>query len=71
MIGWKSKKHKEEKRREAHERQLKKSLAEKISQYERSYSISIDNSPEDNFTEVFIDGKRLRVTKEQITIKGE
>lgn len=71
MIGWISKKHKEEKRREAHERQLKKSLAEKISQYERSYSNSIDNSPEDNFTEVFIDGKRLRVTKEQITIKDE
>ena len=71
MIDWISKKHREEKRREARERQLKKSLAEKISQYERSCSNSIDNSPEDDFTEVFIDGKRLRVTKEQITIKGD
>jgi len=71
MIDWISKKHREKKRNEAHERQLKKSLSEKISQYEQSRSISIDNSPEDEFTEVFIDGKNLRVAKEQITIKGD
>lgn len=71
MIDWLSKKHRDEKRREVHERQLKKSLAEKISQYERSRSNSIDNSPEDDFTEVFIDGKMLRVAKEQITVKGD
>jgi adenylylsulfate kinase-like enzyme len=71
MIDWISKKHREKKRRETHECQLKKSLAEKISQYEQSRSISNDNSPEDEFTEVFIDGKNLRVAKEQITIKGD
>ena len=70
MIDWISKKRKEEKRREAQERQLKKSLAEKISRYEQSRSDSIDNPPGDDFTEVLIDGKKLRVAKEQITIKG-
>lgn len=71
MIDWLSKKRREDKRREAHERQLKKSLAEKISQYERSRINSIDKLLEDDFTEVFIDGKSLRVAKEQITIKGD
>ena len=71
MIDWISKKHREKKRREAHEWQLKKSLAEKVSQYEQSRSNSIDNSLVDDFTEVFIDGKKLRVAKEQITIKGK
>ena len=70
MIDWISKKRREEKRREAQERQLKKSLAEKISRYEQSRSDSIDNPPGDDFTEVLIDGKKLRVAKEQITIKG-
>ena len=71
MIDWISKKHRERKRREAHERQLKKSLAEKISQYEQSRNKSIDSSPKDEFTEVFINGKRLRVAKEQITVKSD
>ena len=71
MIGWLSKKRREDKRREAHERQLRKSLAEKVSQYEQSCINSIDKFLEDDFTEVFIDGKNLRVAKEQITIKGD
>lgn len=71
MIDWISKKRREEKRREAHERQLKKSLAEKISQYEQSNRNLIDHSPEDDFTELFIDGKKRRVAKEQITITGD
>jgi hypothetical protein len=71
MIDWISKKRREKKRKEAHEWQLKKSLAEKISQYEESGKYSIDNSTEDEFTEVFIDGKSLRVAKEQITMKGD
>ena len=71
MIDWISKKRREEKRREAHEQQLKKSLAEKISQYEQSNRNLIENSPEDDFTELFIDGKRRRVAKEQITITGD
>lgn len=70
MLNWISKKRREEKRNQAHERQLKKSLAEKISRYEQSRSNSIDNPPADDFTEVFIDGKKLRVAKQQITIKG-
>ncbi len=71
MIDWISKKNREKKRRDTQECQLKKSLADKVSQYEQSRSNSIDNSPLDEFTEVFIDGKNLRVAKEQITIKGD
>ena len=71
MIDWISKKHGENKRREARERQLKKSLAEKIAQYERSRINAIDNSPVEDSTEIFIDGRKLRVAKEQITIKGD
>lgn len=71
MIGWISKKHNENKRREAHERQLKKSLAEKIAQYERSRNNLIDNSQVEDFTEILIDGKKLLVAKEQITITGD
>lgn len=71
MIGWISKKHGENKRREDYERQLKKSLAEKISLYERSRSNSKDNSLIEDFTEIFVHGKKLRVAKEQITIKGD
>ena len=70
MIEWISRKHREEKRREARERKLKKSLAEKISRYEQSRGNSGDNPPADDFTEVLIDGKKLRVAKQQITIKG-
>ena len=70
MIDWLSKKHREEKRREAHERQLKKSLAEKVSRYEQARSDATENPPGDDFTEVFIDGKKLRVAKQQITLKG-
>ena len=71
MIGWISKKNKENQRREAQERQLKESLAEKVSQYERSREKLIDNPPVEDSTEIFIDGKKLRVAKEQITIKGD
>lgn len=70
MIEWISKKHREQKRREAHERQLKKSLAKKISRYEQTRGNSGDNPPAEDFTEVLIDGKKLRVAKQQITIRG-
>ena len=70
MFDWISKTRREEKRKQARERQLKKSLAEKVSEYEQSRSNSVDNPAADDFTEVFIDGKKLRVAKQQITIKG-
>jgi len=63
MIDWISKKHRDKKHREAQEQQLRKSLAEKVSQYEE-----LSGNPIDDYTELFIDGKKLRVAKEQITI---
>ena len=63
MIDWISKKHRDKKLRETQEQQLRKSLAEKVSQYEEP-----SNNPIDDFTEVFLDGEKLRVAKQQITI---
>ena len=63
MFGWMSKKHRDKKRREAQEQQLRKSLAEKVSKYEEPSS-----NPIDDFTELFINGEKIRVAKEQITV---
>jgi hypothetical protein len=63
MIDWISKKHRDKKHREAQEQQLRKSLAKKVLKYEEPSS-----NPIDDFTELFIDGEKLRVAKEQITI---
>ena len=63
MIGWLSKKHRDKKRREAQEQELKKSLAEKVRKYEEPAT-----NPADDFTELLINGEKLRVAKQQITI---
>ena len=64
MIDWFSKNHRDQKKRDAHEKDLKQSLAKKISEYEE-----IANNQEDDHTEVFIGGKKIRVAKEQINIQ--
>jgi hypothetical protein len=66
MIGLISKKYSDKKHPEAHEQQLRKSLAEKVSQYEEP-----SGNPTDNFTELLIDDKKLRVAVEEITITGD
>ena len=63
MLDWLSKKDKEEKTREIRERELRKSLSEKVAQYQK-----IQEEPEDDHTEIFVNGKKLRVAKEQITL---
>jgi hypothetical protein len=63
VLDWISKKRRDKKRKEAQEKILKKSLAEKIS----NYNNLIGESQKD-FTEVTIGGKKLRVAKEQITL---
>ena len=63
MIEWISKKHRDKKHREVHELKLRKSIADKVSQYEEP-----SDDPIDDFTELFINGEKLRVAKEQITI---
>lgn len=66
MIGRIPKEYSSKKHPETHEKNLRKSLAEKVSQYEES----VDN-PKDNFTELLIDGQKLRVAVEEITITGD
>ncbi len=63
MIEWLSKKRSNKKRREIQEQELKESLAKKVSEYENQ-----NNEPKDDFTELVIDGKKLRVAKEQIDL---
>ena len=63
MLDWLSKKKREEKIKESREQELKKSLSEKVAQYQK-----IQQEPADDHTEVFVNGKKLRVAKEQITL---
>ena len=68
MLDWISKKRRDKKRRAAHEKVLKKALAEKISKYDsRIYNNRIGESRND-FTEITIGGEILRVAIEQITL---
>ena len=63
MLDWISKKRRDKKRREAHEKILKKSLAEKISKYDNRIGES-----KNDFTEITIGSEILRVAIEQITL---
>jgi hypothetical protein len=63
MIDWLSRQKREDKIKEAREQELKKSLSEKVAQYQK-----IQEEPADDHTEVFVNGKKLRVAKEQITL---
>ena len=63
MLDWISKIRRDRKRRDAHEQELKRTLANKVSKYEYSAETT-DNE----FTEITIDGKKLRITKEHITL---
>lgn len=63
MIEWISKKQRETKRRRADELKLRRSIAEKLSRYEEPA-----DDPIDDYTELLINGEKVRVAKEQITI---
>lgn len=63
MFDWISKKRREKKRKDAHEQELKRTLASKVANYENN-----KHAAQNDFTEVAIGGKKLRVAKEQITI---
>lgn len=68
MIDWISKKQREKKRRDEHEQALRQSLAEKVSRYENAQSETGAGGKPQDFTELFIDGKKMRVAKEEITV---
>ena len=63
MIDWLSKSNRDQKKKDAQEKDLKQKLADKISQYEDHAANQVDDH-----TEIFIGGKKLRVAKEQIDI---
>jgi hypothetical protein len=68
MALWISKKRRDKKRKEANEKILKKSLAEKVSKFDsHNYNNHIGESKKD-FTDITIGGEKLRVAKEQITL---
>ena len=68
MLDWIFKKRRDNKRKEAHEKILKKSLAEKVSKFDsHNYNNHIGESKND-FTEITIGGEILRVAIEQITL---
>jgi hypothetical protein len=68
MFDWISKKRRDKKRKEANEKILKKSLAEKVLKYDSHIYNNHIGESENDFTNITIDGERLRVAKEQITL---
>ncbi len=63
-----SKKQREKKRKEAHEQALRESLADKISRYEQSRCNQPSNDDGQDFTELCVNGKKLRVAKQEIDV---
>lgn len=63
MLDWLSRKKREEKEKRTREEELKKSLSEKLAHYKEK-----EQEPADDHTELFINGKKVRVAKEQITL---
>ena len=68
MIDWISKKQREQKRKEEHEKALRESLAEKVSRYEREHSEPPEQQADQDYTELLVDGKKLRVAKQVIDV---
>ena len=77
MLGWKSDKRREQKRNEAHEKELKEALSKKLA-HEKELKEALskklanykepESEPVDDFTMINIDGQKRRVAKEQITL---
>ena len=63
MLDWLSKKKREEKEKQIREEELKKSLSEKLAHYQAKQQEAVDDH-----TELFINGKKVRVAKEQINL---
>ena len=69
MFDWISKKQREQKRKDAHEQALRESLADKLSRYEQSRTDETESKDGQDFTELCVNGKKLRVAKQEITVK--
>ena len=68
MINWFSKKRRERERKEAEEKALRESLSAKLSRYEQAHHNQNSGAADDDHTEFVIDGKKLVVFKNQITL---
>lgn len=68
MFDWISKKQREQKRKDAHEQALRESLADKLSRYEQSRTDETASKDEQDFTELCVNGKKLRVAKQEINV---
>ena len=68
MFDWKSKKRKEQERKQAHEEELRASLSEKLSRYEEERENTVPDDGGSDHTELVLNGRRIRVAKNQITI---
>ena len=65
MLEWASKKRRDQKRKVEQESALKKSLGEKVQRFKSS-----PKSGDIGYTELTINGRRLRVIREHITIQA-
>ncbi len=65
MLEWFSKKQRDEKRRQEQETAIKQSLAEKVKRFQAPAIKKVAA-----YTELTLNGKRLRVAKEHITIQA-
>ncbi len=63
MLKWVSKKYRDQKRKAEQEAVLKNSLAEKVQRFQSS-----QNSDNIGYTNLTVNGKRLRLIREHITI---
>jgi hypothetical protein len=68
VFDWLSKKSKAQELKEQRERQLKASLSEKLSRYKEAQQTPLSDSPDNDHTELVLNGRKLRVAKKQITI---
>ena len=65
MFEWGSSKYREERRQAKREAELKQSLAAKVQRFQAAPQTS-----KEAFTEVTVNGKRVRVAREHITIEA-
>jgi hypothetical protein len=64
MFKWLSSSFREQRRKEKHELDLKRALAAKVARYDLK-----SKQDETNFTMIELDGRKMLVYKEQITIQ--
>ena len=65
MLEWISSKYRDEKQKLEKEANLKQSLAEKVKRFQ-----SVSRQEDSGYTELTVNGKRVRIAREHITIEA-